>query len=224
MKKVLLLVAFLAIGVCASSYAQELTDAQKQEYQEYQDFLNRTNQRAIKKQKLIDVQHGHHFGVAYSCTPIVNLDGGLNNGILLSYGNRLSEHWMLGVLAGADIISPSEISYINNDTDRVEWIERPVVSFPIMAEVRLYFGTSRVMPYWVTDIGASVSKYTGTIFNTGLGLDINFKDSHTIYIQAGIGTCPIAGVPDTFGLGFDEEQSLRKIQTFAANLRLGYYI
>ena len=213
MNKLLLLVVAFSIGMCSTSLAQNVTES------EYQEYLERNKARMIKKQRLIDAQHGHHFGVTLSSSPMF---GSMKNGVLLFYGNRLSEHWMLQGMLGADMLTPSEVSYIDSTTDQSAMIDRPVFSFPIIAESRFYFGTSRFMPYLFMDIGASISKYTGAIFNTGLGFDINFTGSHTIFFSIGLGTTPVPKVGDSLGLGY-KDQVLRKKQAFTANFRLGYY-
>ena len=210
------MVATLAIGLCSTSFAQTVTES------EYQEYLERSKERMVKKQRLIDAQHGHHFGASYSTSILLGMDGGVKNGVLLSYGNRLSEHWMLSAMIGADALTPTEISYWDNDKDQPMTIDRPMMSFPVMGEVRFYFGTSHFMPYLFTDIGAAISKYTSAIFNTGVGADINFKDSHTIFLQLGLGVTPAPGINDNFGLT-GNEQTLQKQGVFAMNLRLGYY-
>lgn len=217
MKKLLLIVTLFAVGFSTPCLAQKIDE------EAYQEYIQRSKDRMVKKQRLIDAQHGHHFGFALSSTALVGLnDGGLKNGALLFYGNRLSEHWMLGGMVGADVLTPTEVTYYESYTDKQKTIERPMMSFPVMGEVRFYFGTARFMPYLYTDIGASISKYTGVIWNTGIGSDINFKDSHTIFLSLGLGTTPVPGVPDSLGLGYTE-QTLQKTQMFVINFKLGYY-
>ena len=217
MKKLLLAIALFAIGFSIPCYAQ------KTDEEAYQEYLQRSKDRMAKKQKLIDAQHGHHFGVTLSNATLVGLgNGGMKNGAMFFYGYRISEYWMLGGMAGADVLTPGEITYIDSSTDKNVTIDRPIISFPIMGEVRLYFGTSRFMPYLFTGIGASVSKYTGVLWNTGIGSDINFKDSHTIFLSLGIGTTPVPGVPDSMGLGY-ADQVLQKQNKFTINFKLGYY-
>ena len=217
MKKILLVVALFAIGFSTPCLAQ------KNDEEAYQMYLQRSKDRMIKKQKLIDAQHGHHFGFALSNTTLVGLaDGGMKNGVQLFYGNRLSEHWMLGGLIGADVLTPSTVSYSENYSGKMVEVDRPMMSFPVMGEVRFYFGTSRFMPYLFTDIGASISKYTGVVFNTGLGSDINFKDSHTIFLSIGLGANPVPAIEDSMGLGV-ADQTLQKTSMFAINFKLGYY-
>lgn len=216
MKKLLVAIALFAIGFSNPCYAQ-ITDEEA-----YQEYLQRSKDRMVKKQKLIDVQHGHHFGFTFSNTTLVDLDGGVKNGAMFFYGYRISEHWMLGGMAGVDVLTPGEITYTDSYTNKNVTIDRPMISFPIMGEVRLYLGTSHFMPYLFTEIGASVSKYTGVIWNTGIGGDINFKDSHTIFLSLGIGTTPVPGVPDIMGLGY-ADQVLQKQNMFTTNFKLGYY-
>lgn len=217
MKKLLLAVATFAIGFCPPCWAQTETES------EYQAYLERSKERMVKKQRLIDAQHGHHFGAAYSNTLLLGIDdGGMKNGILLFYGNRLSEYWMLSAMIGADALTPAKVSYWDNQTNELTTIDRPLMSFPVMGEVKFYFGTSRFMPYLFADIGASISKYTSVIFNTGVGADINFKDSHTIFLQLGLGVTPVPTINDNLGLT-DNEQTLQKGGKFAMNIRLGYY-
>ena len=79
------------------------------------------------------------------------------------------------------------------------------------------------MPYLFTDIGASVSKYTGFIWNAGVGADINVKGSHTIFISLGGGINTRPRVPDAWGIGYDEDQQLQTSGTFALNFKIGYY-
>lgn len=216
MKRKLLIATLLTVGICASSYAQN------DSYEEYQNYLNRSNERLAKKQRLIDEQHGDHFGFSSSLSTLLSLNGGICSGISFFYGNRVSEHWLLGATVGADILTPSRITYYDYASGHEITVERPNISFPVTAEFRLYFGTSHFMPYWVTNIGASISKYCGAIFYTGLGADINFKDSHTIFISTGIGTTPVPGISNISGI-WDTEQKMVKKQPFSLNLKLGYY-
>lgn len=209
-------VLLLFVGTALPIFGQTENEA------EIEAYLQRSKEQMVKKQKLIDAQHGHHFGAAFSTTSLTSLTGGNKLGIHLFYGNRLSEHWMLGGYVGADYLTPTTVSFFSSSTNIATTIDRPALSFPVIGEVRLYFGTSRFMPYLFTDIGASISKYTGVVFNTGLGSDINFKGSHTIFLALGLGTNPAPGVSDALGLGYGD-QVLEKKQMFAINFRLGYY-
>ena len=123
-----------------------------------------------KQQKLFDQQLGHHFGCEYF--------GSYTKGIRLFYGNRLSKHWMVGGLVGADILQK-------------EWeADFPFyshVSIPVIAQSRFYFGISRFMPYLSLDLGAGLSADPTLDCWVGLGADINIFDSHTIFIGAGYG-------------------------------------
>ena len=76
------------------------------------------------------------------------------------------------------------------------------------------------MPYLFTNIGATISRYPGMIFTTGVGSDINFKGRHTIYLAFGLGTHSVPGVEDSED-NIDNE--LSGIQLFAANFKIGYY-
>ena len=195
--------------------------AQTQE--EVEAALQRYKEQQFKKQQLIDAQHGSHYGVSFSTTALVNMSGGAKTGIHFFYGNRLGEHWMLGGLAGAEFLSPKTLTYYDNTAREEKTVNRPYFYVPIMGEVRFYLGTSRFMPFLFTDIGAGISKYSAGIFNTGIGADINFKDSHTIFINLGLGTSPISSISDRLGLGYAEDQTLKGDSSFAVNFRLGYY-
>lgn len=217
MRKLLLcVVSLFGIGISVS-YAQIADEA------EYQAYLERSKEQMVKKQKLVEAQHGRKIGATYSVTGLAGTNGGSKNGVLFFYGNRVSESWMLCGLAGVDILSPNTLLYLNNKTGKDETIDRPSVYFPVMGEARLYFGTSHFMPYLFTDLGVAFSDYSGVVFNTGIGADLNFKDSHTIFLSFGLGTSPATKVPDTMGLGITEDQSLKKKGFFSINFKLGYY-
>lgn len=215
-KKFLFSLTLLTVGFSVSCFAQSADEVEA--------ALRRYNEQVLAKQHLIDTQHGAHYGFAYSVTSVVSVDGyGTKNGIQFFYGNRLSEHWMLGGFAGADFLSPTTLSYIDNTSNQQKTVNRPSFSVPIMGEVRLYLGTSRFMPYLFTDMGAAISKYTGIIFNTGIGADINFKESHTIFLNLGIGATPTSGIPDSIGWGYSDNQTLQGMTAFGINFKLGYY-
>lgn len=230
MKKKLFMMAAFAAIFCVSGYSQDVDNVEQQE------LLKRSDERMVKKQQLFEEQKGHHFGLAYDMSAIVGNDGGVNLGLLFSYGNRLSEHWMLGAMAGIDFLGTPTVTYkVVTARDVLGWVketivkekDRPRVSFPIMGEVRFYFGSARFMPYWVTNLGVSISKYSGVIFNTGLGADISLKNQKTIFISTGIGTTPVPGFQGGI-LGapvFEpyETPELTKAQPFTFNIRLGCY-
>ena len=220
MKKLLLIVALFAIGFSTPCLAQK-TDEEM-----YQEYLQKSREREMQKQRLIDYQSGHHFGIVRSSsllTQLLGVNSAKNAGTLLFYGNRLSEHWMLAVMAGVDIVSPSEI-YNDELTQNNVIYKRTKASFPVIGEARFYFGSSRFMPYLYTDLGTSFSKDygSGLIWNTGLGSDINFKKSHTIFISFGIGTSPIMGVNSYWDEGYTGE-IVEKKQLSTFNFKLGYY-
>ena len=206
MKKLLLTIAVFAIGVVCPCFAQN-----KQEQKEA---------KMEKKQHLIEVQHGHHFGATLTSSSMPGIDQCKKNGVLFFYGNRLTEHWMVGGYAGAECLTPTTVEsdvYIGDGDDS---LERPLMSFPIMGTARFYFGTAKLMPYLFTDIGVSVSKYTDYMWNFGLGLDFNIKKSHTIFFSAGIGSTPVPGIKPAYEY---DKPELENQQRFAFNLKFGYY-
>ena len=220
MKKLLLIIALLAIGFSTPCLAQK-TDEEM-----YQEYLQKSRDQMMKKQQLIEYQRGHHFGIVRSTsisTQLLGDNSATNKGTLLFYGNRLSEHWMLAVMAGVDIVSPHEI-YNDELTQDYVVYTRTKASFPVIGEARFYFGSSRFMPYLYTDLGASFSKDygSGLIWNTGLGGDINFTKSHTFFISLGFGTAPIMGINSEWDEGYTGEIAEIK-QLFTTNFKLGYY-
>lgn len=221
MKKLLLIVALFAIGFSTPCLAQK-TDEEM-----YQEYLQKSRDREMQKQRLIEYQSGHHFGIVRSSsflTQLLGVNSAKNTGTLLFYGNRLSEHWMLAVMAGVDIVSPHEI-YDDELLEHPQVIyTRTKTSFPVIGEARFYFGSSRFMPYLYTDLGASFSKDygSGLIWNTGLGGDINFTKSHTFFISLGFGTAPIMGINSEWDEGYTGEIAEIK-QLFTTNFKLGYY-
>ena len=174
-KNVIAAIMLTAFG--ASTYAQDTN------YEKHQKYLEQGNERLSKKQLLIGAQAGHKFGLTYSSTIYSSWHHDYYTkgyGVLFTYGNRLSEHWMLGAMTGVDVL--------NEKNGDLRYSEKTSISLPIMAEARFYIGTSRVMPYIFTNIGWSLSGYGNeNIFNIGIGADINFKDSHTIFISVGTG-------------------------------------
>ena len=189
---------------------------------EYQAYLKQSREHMVKKQKILNNQLGHHFGVSLSISSLFGVeDGGSKIGVYGFYGYRFSEHWMLGAYAGVDKLSPTEVEYVPLFTDGYVKYTRPGMSFPVLATSRFYFGSSRFMPYLFTDIGYSISKYSGFIFNTGIGSDINFSGRHTINMSFGLGSNCAPGVEDepaTAG-----EIILHNYGHFALTLRIGYY-
>lgn len=205
MKKIFFFV-LLALGVSGTSFAENETKGQGE---------------LTKEQTLLESQCGHHFGATFTSSFLMPADNP-NSGQLggnLFYGYRLNKHWMFGGSIGVEKIS-SEVEYMADDYGTIGTLERPSISVPIMAEARFYFGVSRVMPYLYADLGAAVSKYSGAIFNAGIGLDVNFYKTHTIFASLGLGTTTI---PSLEIFSVIEEPRLKPISYFDLALRIGYY-
>lgn len=218
MKKLLLVVAVFAVYFCVPCYAKKT--AKQPMSQERQQELTA---KMLQKQQLIDTQSGHHFGGVLTSGLYLGVgNSGARNGFAFFYGNRLTEHWMVGATAGAEFLTPATVSYMDSYTNNTMELRRPLMSFPVMGEVRLYFGASRFMPYLFTDLGVCISKFTGFMWKAGIGADINIADSHTIFVAVGLGTSPFPKMTDQLGLGY-AEQTLRKGVKFNLNFKLGYY-
>lgn len=173
MKKTVLLFSLLLIALASSNlFAQE----------------SKYDAAISKQEKLYNQQIGHHFGTEYFES--------YTKGVRLFYGNRLSKHWMVGGLVGADVLGKDW------EEDFEDYL--PKFSIPIQAEARFYFGMSRFMPYISTNLGVSLAPSLSTLDTwVGLGTDINVYKSHTLYFSAGYGgRTPFEDMDDElYGLG-----------------------
>ena len=90
MRNVRYLTLFLVcLGIGANLFAQSTDDA------EYQAYLKQSREHMVKKQKILNNQLGHHFGVSLSISSLFGVeDGGSKIGVYGFYGYRFSEHWM----------------------------------------------------------------------------------------------------------------------------------
>lgn len=209
MRKLLFFV-LLALGVCGTSFAENEPM-----------LVDYGGENSAKKQDLLESQLGHHFGATFTLSSLIPSDNPNNSQIggNLFYGYRLNKHWMLGGSIGVENIS-SEVHYEADDYGTIGIIKRPTISVPILAEARFYFGSSRVMPYLYADLGAAISKYSGAIFNAGIGLDVNIYKSHTIFASLGLGTTTIPTV-EFMSVVKDPELDAKSI--FDVSFRFGYY-
>lgn len=156
-----------------------------------QSLLDKSQQAAINKMKLIDLQHGWQKGVEYSVRGFgtIGCAGATKYGAHFVIGNRVTEHWYFGAMTGIDITTPWTIDNVGDSELEKEWeIDRKdKIYVPIIGEIRFYFGTAKCMPYLYTDIGAEFSHTSTGLWTLGAGLDINTRKIKSLYIATGFG-------------------------------------
>ena len=175
---------FLFISLMVSLLAPSVLLAQESKYEA----------SISKEEKIYNQQIGHHFGGEYFDS--------YTSGVRLFYGNRLSKHWMLGGVVGADVLKKTW------EKDFKGWYSK--MSVPVMAESRFYFGMSRIMPYLSADLGVHLSSIPTFDFWLGLGIDVNVYQSHTLFFSVGYGS----------RTPFDDMNALSGLGLFG---RMGYY-
>lgn len=180
-------VLFLILAIIASVnvYGQQSNDSLNQV------LLDKSQKAAIAKMKLVELQHGWQKGVEVSTRGFgtIGAFGATKRGVHFVMGNRITEHWYFGGIAGVDITTPWKIDNVGDSQTEKEWEfdRKDKFYVPIIGEVRFYFGTAKCMPYLYNNIGVEFSHSTSGLWTLGAGLDINTQRFKSLYIALGFG-------------------------------------
>lgn len=193
---------FLFMSICVGAYAQTA------EEKEYQEYVKKSKENFIKKQKLLTAQTGVHYGLNLSLgggyyywdyieekDRDIDYDTSSEIGLEAFYGKRFNEYWMLSGIIGIDYKKatcswPRRLSVYDWESCEEQY---SIIGIPIMGGVRFYPGIARVMPYFYTRGGAYISRCIGYTFDIGIGLDYNFKNSNTVFVALGYSAKTLPG-------------------------------
>lgn len=192
-----------------------------------QVLLDKSQQAAISKMKLIDLQHGWQKGVEYSVRGFgtIGVAGATKYGAHFVIGNRVTEHWYFGAMTGIDITTPLDIKSIDDPYEEAaawEISRKDKIYVPIIGEIRFYFGTAKCMPYLYTDLGAEFSHTSSGLWTLGAGLDINTRKIKSLYIATGFGFGGYETTEDDYVYKSDALKDYGQTGAFTFTFRLGF--
>ncbi len=229
------MVLMLGLSVSFVAYSQNAEDDV-----EYQKYLKQSREQMVKKQRLMNVQTGIHYGLNISLLSDMyfSKDGGsdcyydkkpdyfvdfsfpIEIGINAFYGKRFNEYWMVSGIMGIDYKKTIyHIEYSSYDDDGSDVI----IGLPIIGEVKYYFGLSRLTPYVHASAGTYISRCIGYVYNLGVGMDYNYKGSNTVFVSLGIGQKTLPGRVVEKRQPTDKFHSVGTPPAYLT-LKIGYYL